>query len=301
MAVAYYYSSVAGEYTLAGAVNASVASIALDGVVGLPSPPFKLVINPGDTTEEIVKVTSVAGTNLTVVRGHDGTSAVSHDALVKVRHMMTAEDLRLSREHEDATTNVHGVSGTLAGTTDLNAHTSSTTAHGATGANVGTTNVQTLTNKTLSGASNTFSDIPQASVTGLPTLKTDVDTLKTDVNALKADVSSTTGVATAATGWSITVQEVRKKGDLCSVYLRGSRTGSTIPGNTSGDIVNVEVASLTAEYWPAVPASGTTVADGQGAFFSIWTDGGVALTALGPGTTFNNGSSWSVSATYVTN
>jgi hypothetical protein len=44
-------------------------------------------------------------------------------------------------------------------------HIEATAAHGATGAVVGTTNTQTLTNKTISGASNTFSNIPNAATT----------------------------------------------------------------------------------------------------------------------------------------
>lgn len=51
----------------------------------------------------------------------------------------------------------------------LDAHTTATVAHGATGAVVGTTNTQTLTNKTISGASNTLSNIPQSAVTNLVT------------------------------------------------------------------------------------------------------------------------------------
>lgn len=190
MAVAYNYSSTAGEYTLVGDITAGATSITVSSVTGLPSTPFKVVIDAGTNDEEIVKVTNVAGTTLTVERGHDSTVAVSHAALATVRHMMTAEDLRLSRQHEDATSDVHGVAGALVGAdtvvaltnkdltdasntfpatlaTDadvalkadsatVTAHTSATAAHGATGAVVGTTNVQTLTNKDLSSATNTF-------------------------------------------------------------------------------------------------------------------------------------------------
>lgn len=131
---AFYYSSTAGSYTLTGGVSAAATTIVLNSVSGLPtSTPFKVVLEPGQPTEEIVKVTGVAGTSLTVVRGWDGTAAASHGAAVTVRHMVTAEDFTLSRTHEDATA-----------------------AHGATGAVVGTTNAQTITNKDFSSGTNTF-------------------------------------------------------------------------------------------------------------------------------------------------
>lgn len=131
---AFYYSSTAGSYTLTGDVNPSATILVLNTVTGLPSSvPFKVVVDAGQPSEEIVKVTAVAGTSLTVVRGWDGTGATSHAAGAAIRHMLTAEDLTLSRAHED-----------------------SSVAHGASGAVVGTTNAQTLSNKNLANGTNTF-------------------------------------------------------------------------------------------------------------------------------------------------
>lgn len=206
MADAYYYSSSAGAMSLAGAINGSATSMVVDTVAGLPgSVPFKLVIDPGLSSEEIVKVTVVAGTTLTIARGWDGTSGQAHSNLASVRHMVTAEDLRLARQHESATSAVHGVVGAIVGTSDSQsltnkdftgatntfptslarqadltteansrvAHQNATNAHGTTTAVVGVDDVQTLKNKTLDGGLNTFTNIPSVAVVGLDPLVTD--------------------------------------------------------------------------------------------------------------------------------
>jgi hypothetical protein len=118
MAAAYNYSSIAGEMALTGAVNPSATAITLNAVTGLPAVPFKVVLDPGQLTEEVVKVTAISGLNLTVIRGWDSTAATDHASFAKVHHMATAEDHRLSRVHEDATV-VHGVTSAVAGTTDV--------------------------------------------------------------------------------------------------------------------------------------------------------------------------------------
>lgn len=202
MAEAYTYSSSAGAMSLVGSVAGDTTSITIDDVSGLPaSTPFKLVIDPGLSTEEIVKVDVVAGTTLTVVRGWDGTSGQAHANLASVRHMVTAEDLRLSRQHEDSSSDVHGVAGAVVGSNDAQsltnkdltdatntfptslarktaldaetaartAHEAATSAHGTTSDLVGVDDVQTLTGKTISGATNTIVNVDQSSVLGLET------------------------------------------------------------------------------------------------------------------------------------
>lgn len=114
-----YYSSTAGAMSLTVGVNATDLVLSVNSVVGLPvSFPYTLVIEPGVAgQEEIVTVTAAAGLNLTVTRGSDGTSGVAHDLGSTVRHMMTARDLRESREHE-AATGAHGTTGDVVGTSD---------------------------------------------------------------------------------------------------------------------------------------------------------------------------------------
>lgn len=185
MPEAYYYSSVAAEMALSGSVSGSATTLIVDGVAGLPSAtPFKLVIDPGLSTEEIVKVTEVSGTTLTVVRGWDGSSGQAHSNLAVVRHGVTAEDFRLSRQHEAATT-AHGTASAVVGISDaqaltnkdlssstntfpstlatdsevanaVSAHAASKTTHGVSGELMGTSSAQTVTNKNLTSTTNTF-------------------------------------------------------------------------------------------------------------------------------------------------
>lgn len=123
-----HYSSTAPETTLQSGVNNVSTTILVGSTVGFPvTTPYTLAIDYGAATEEVVDVTNVAGNSLTITRAVDGTSASSHGAGAKVRHVSSARDFREANEHVNATSNVHGVTGNL----------------------VGTTSTQTLTNKTI--------------------------------------------------------------------------------------------------------------------------------------------------------
>lgn len=139
-----YYSNIATATTLTAGVTSSATVLSLAGVSGLPTTyPFTLAVDVGAESEEIVTCTSLAGLSATVVRGEDGTAATAHSTGAVVRHMMSARDLREPQDHIAATTGVHGL-----GTSAL----------------VGTDLAQTLTNKTVSGLSNTLSDIPKGAI-----------------------------------------------------------------------------------------------------------------------------------------
>jgi hypothetical protein len=128
VANAYNYSNTAVQTTLGGNISNSATSFTVAATTGFPaSTPYVLALDYGAASEELVVVTGVAGTTLTVTRAFSGTSAQSHSIGAVVRHVYNAQDAIDFRTHEAATADVHGVTGAL----------------------VGATQAQTLTNKTL--------------------------------------------------------------------------------------------------------------------------------------------------------
>jgi hypothetical protein len=132
------YRSTVEAKTLSAGINNSITSMTVgpDGTTLPTTFPYTLVIDPDIATEEIVTVTasSGGGATLTIVRGQDGTSAQSHDAAAVVKHMITARDLQEPQNHIEASSAVHGLTGSVVGTLDT----------------------QTLTNKTIGLTTNTL-------------------------------------------------------------------------------------------------------------------------------------------------
>ena len=141
-----YYSSTAQRTSLAAPLSNSATTMIVASTAGFPATrPYTLVVDPDTINEEIVTVTAASGTTLTVIRGEDGATAVAHDLGAIVWHGFTGRDLGEPQAHMDSNNAVHGVTGSVVGTSDT----------------------QTLTNKSMSGSDNTFSNIPQSAVTGL--------------------------------------------------------------------------------------------------------------------------------------
>ncbi len=142
------HTGAAPETTLAAPIGSGDLSFVADDLSGYPTGSvgdFYIVIDPGTSSAEKILCASRSGNNGTVAsggRGADDTVAVPHLAGAVIQHVFTASEADDANAHIEATAGVHGTSTTIVGVDDT----------------------QTLTNKTVSGASNTISNIDVSSV-----------------------------------------------------------------------------------------------------------------------------------------
>ena len=118
-----YYSSVAQDTTLTTNMTSLSNTAIVASVTGYPIPnyPFVIAIDYDTSNEELCLVTNSTGLTFNVTRGYNGSTAVAHNVGAVVRHVIVAQDLTDAQNHYDATSDVHGANGLVAGQGDVTA------------------------------------------------------------------------------------------------------------------------------------------------------------------------------------
>lgn len=228
-----FYSSVATEKTLSGSINAVANTMTVSDTVGLPSSfPYTLAVDYDNISEELVEVTNAAGSLLTITRGIDGTSATLHNAGARVRHVSSARDFSDSRNHENATTQIHGL------------------APGE--ALVGTTGVQTLSNKTVVDLQGTLLN-PDINMTGTAVTSITRSPAGTGTNTVVELVNGTDQTLAIQNDGDIRIRNTAAMDALTTTrrlqFVMSDGTTERMYVNTTGMIVSL-------------PRSGTSAANG---------------------------------------
>jgi hypothetical protein len=250
------YSSRSQQTTLASALTSSGTSASvvsgtslLGGATVSAGETFTVVIDPDTALEEIVDVTAVSTNTLTIVRGRDGSSGVAHSAGAVVRHMAIGRDYREANTHIEASSGVHGLTGSVVGTSDtqtLTNKTIDTASNTITGA-VTLTGTQTLTNKTLTSPTITGTGAIAGTFTGNLT------------GNVTGTVSGNAGTATTLA----TARDFQLTGDIeaAAVSFNGSTSVNLVTSIATGSIVNADINASAAIDKTKISGTAITAAD----------------------------------------
>ena len=261
------FSATAIETTLVNSISSAstgdtTTSVSVVSTSGYPAVPFTIILAPDTNKEEVVTCISLVGTTLQIVRGQDGTQAVSHTAGTAVRHGVSGRDFREEQTHIAAR-------GYDADTAILS-NAGQTHVHGLVsgdGSVVGSTQQVTLTRKTLTtpvinGATLTGTVSSTASIvvsgagtiTGLSSAGM-VDSSATPKNYVDSILGSATAASTSAASAATSATSAATSATSAATSATSSASSASAAATSAASALTSQTAAATSATSAAASAT----------------------------------------------
>lgn len=285
-----HYINNATPTTFTGSLTSGATSGSLSDLSSYPASfPYTAVINAGEADAEVVLVNAVAGNAITdMTRGYDGTAAQAHANGATFSHVAVKADYDEANDHINLTAGVHGIAGSVVGTSDAQELTNKTLTNpvinGVSGDLTASGDLSGV-NGTLSGdlSANDASLSGNLTVTGDVTISGAATVGGAAVLTVDDSGVVTAGV-TALNSCTVSAQNLRRYGKVVQFNLTIvlSNNANLNSAGASGNLTNLDVATLPAGYRPVFDCPASPMGTGPLCSYVISAAGVVTIAATVP-------------------